>query len=106
MLEIISKSLKDYMKENKKNVPLNVPLNVPKDVPLNVPSNVPKNVSLNRLNEIVTLIKKDKNITIIQIANILGVADKTIKRDITKLKNEGKIIRIGSLKNGYWDIKK
>jgi Fic family protein len=96
MLEIISKSLKDYMKENKKNVP--------KDVPLNVPLNVPKNVSLNRLNEIVALIKKDKNITIIQIANILGVADKTIKRDITKLKNENKIVRIGSLKSGYWKI--
>jgi Fic family protein len=88
MLEIINKSLKYYIKESKKDVPLKVPKNVP----------------LKRLDEIVALIKKEKNITIIQIADILGVTDKTIKRDITKLKNENKIVRVGSLKSGYWEI--
>jgi len=88
MLEIISKSLKDYIKESKKNVPLKVPRNVP----------------LKRLDKILDIIKKDKNITVVQIANMIGVTDKTIKRDITKLKNENKIVRVGSLKSGYWEI--
>ena len=88
MLEIINKSLKYYIKESKKDVPLKVPKNVP----------------LKRLDEIMTLIKKDKNITIIQLASILGVADKTIKRDIAKLKSDNKLIRVGSLKSGHWEI--
>ncbi len=89
MLEIINKSLKDYIKESKNNVPLKVPKNVP----------------LKRLDKILSLIKKDKNITVLQIANILSVTDKTIKRDMSKLKNENKIVRVGSLKSGYWEIK-
>jgi len=88
MLEIISKSLQDYIKESKKNVPLIVPKNVP----------------LKRLDTILSLIKKDKNITIAQLSNILSVTDKTIKRDITKLKNENLVKRVGSLKSGYWQL--
>ena len=88
MLEIISKALKDYIKESKKDVPLKVPKNVP----------------LKRLEEILKFIKKDKNITVLEMAHKLSVTDKTIKRDITKLKNENKIVRVGSLKSGYWEI--
>ena len=88
MLEIISKSLKDYIKTHKQNVP----------------KSVTKNVPLKRMTEIVNLIQKDKNITILQIADILGVSDKTIKRDIAKLKNENKIVRVGSLKGGHWEV--
>ncbi len=35
---------------------------------------------------------------------MLGVADKTIKRDITNLKNDGKIKRVGSSRKGHWEI--
>ena len=85
MLDIILKTLQKLEKEN-------------------VPKNVPNNVPLNRVNKIIKLIKKDKNITILQIANILGVTDKTIKRDMSKLKSDNKIARVGSLKSGYWEI--
>ena len=87
MLEIISKTLKKLKKEN-------------------VPRNVPKNVPLNRYNDIIKLIKNNKNITILQIADKLNVTDKTIKRDMLKLKNENKIKRVGSLKSGHWEISK
>ena len=70
----------------------------------NVPNGVPVNVPLKRLYEILKLIKKENTITVLQMANILGVTDKTIKRDITKLKNENKITRIGSSKSGHWEI--
>ncbi len=66
--------------------------------------NVPKNVPLKRLDKIVNIIKKDNNITLLELANKLGVTDKTIKRDISKLKKANKIVRVGSLKSGHWKI--
>ncbi len=85
MLEIILKTLIKVQKEN-------------------VPRNVPKNVPLKRLDEIVNMMKKDKSITALELADKLGVTDKTIKRDIAKLKNENRVVRVGSLKSGHWEI--
>jgi len=70
----------------------------------NVPKNVPKNVPLKRAENIVNLIKLNKDITIEQLALECKVNSKTIKRDIAKLKKDGKLQRIGSLKSGYWEI--
>ena len=84
MLGIIYKSLEDYIKESQKNVPKNVP----KD----------------RLSKVLKLIKENNNITISELSAKLNVTDKTIKRDISKLKNEHKIQRVGSSKSGYWQI--
>jgi len=39
-----------------------------------------------------------------QLSELLSVSDKTIKRDLEKLKNEQKIERIGSNRKGYWQI--
>ena len=85
MLEIILKTLIEVKKDN-------------------VPKNVPKNVPLKRLANIVNMMKKDKNITALELADKLGVTDKTIKRDIAKLKDENRVVRVGSLKSGYWEI--
>ena len=70
----------------------------------NVPLIVPKNVPLKRLDQIIHLIKENKDITIDQLANACNVSSKTIKRDIAKLKEDGKIKRVGSLKTGYWEL--
>ena len=88
MLEIINKSLKEYIRESERNVPLKVPKNVP----------------LKRLDKIINLMKKDKDVTVLELAHKLDVTDKTVKRDIAKLKNENKIVRVGSLKSGHWEI--
>ncbi len=71
----------------------------------NVPKSVPKNDPLKRAAEILSLVNKNKNITIIELSDILEVTDKTIKRDIAKLKKENRLIRVGSLKSGYWEVK-
>ena len=55
-----------------------------------------------RLNKIVKLIAKNPNIAKKKIAKILGVAEATVKRDISKLRNEGKIKYVGSAKKGNW----
>ncbi len=85
MLDIILKALEKVQKEN-------------------VPKNVPKNVPLKRLDKILQLIDKNRNITIMELSLQLDVTDKTIKRDIAKLKDENRIKRVGSLKAGHWDI--
>jgi len=85
MLEIILKTLIKVKKEN-------------------VPKNVPKNVPLKRLDKIVNMMKKNKSITALELADKLGVTDKTIKRDIAKLKNEKRVVRVGSLKSGHWEV--
>ncbi len=87
MLNVILKTLINLQAENQ-----------------NVPNNVPNNVPIKRLNEIIKLLEEDKHITIAQMAQKLNVNDKTIKRDITKLKDENKLIRVGSLRSGYWEI--
>ncbi len=39
-----------------------------------------------------------------KVAEKFNLSDKTIKRDISKLKKENKLIRTGSLKTGKWKI--
>lgn len=40
------------------------------------------------------------------VGKLCEVSDKTIKRDIAKLKEEGRLGREGSLKSGFWKILK
>jgi len=67
--------------------------------------NVPVNVPVNRLEKIKEIIQKNNKITILEIASELNVNEKTIKRDIDKLKKESILKRVGSDKKGYWEIK-
>lgn len=66
--------------------------------------NVPENVPENRFNSIIELIKKNTNISMLELSNHLEVNHKTIKRDIAKLKARGLLERIGPAKGGYWKI--
>lgn len=70
----------------------------------NVPLNVSKNVPLKRLDQIVCFIQENKNVTIDQLAQLCSVSSKTINRDISKLKDDSKLKRVGSLKSGYWEL--
>jgi len=62
------------------------------------------NVTDNRLINILDLIEKNEQISTVKIANQLNVTKRTILRDIEKLKQQNKLIRIGSEKTGYWKI--
>jgi len=70
----------------------------------NVPENVTENVPENRLRAIFDLIKNNKKITVFMMAKKLSVNEKTIKRDIIKLKQKSILKRVGPDKGGYWDI--
>ena len=88
MLEMILKTVIQQVEKRDDDVPINVPINVP----------------IKRIEEVFQLIKNNKEVTSAQIAVKLEVSDKTIKRDITKLKNDNRIVRVGSFKTGYWEV--
>jgi len=88
MLEAILKACEDELKNEN-----------------NVPTNVPKNVPIKRIEKIVSLMRENPSVTIKQLAGLCAVSDKTIKRDISNLKDEGRVERKGSLKSGHWEIK-
>ena len=79
---------------------LEVILQTIQDVPKSVTKNVPKD----RMQLILENMKEHPTITIRALAQSLGVNEKTIKRDIEKLKEEGKLQRVGSARKGSWRI--
>ena len=53
---------------------------------------------------ILYLIEKEPTITQNKIAEKINVNARTIKRKMNKMKEDGKIERIGSDRKGYWNI--
>jgi len=71
----------------------------------NVPNDVPKNVPKDRLALILMKMQDNASITIKDMASVLEVNEKTIKRDIEQLKEENRVKRIGSTRKGYWEVR-
>jgi Fic family protein len=84
MLEIIAKSLKDYIKESSK-------------------SNQKGNQKSDQ--KILSLIKKNSLITIKELCQKTKLSESGVKKVIKKLKDEGLLIRVGGLKGGHWKVK-
>ena len=78
-------------------------LTICKETLQNVPINDLKNDPKKRINKILEFIKENKFITIKELADKLNVSEKTIKRDLDKLKKDNALKRIGK-KGGYWEI--
>jgi fido (protein-threonine AMPylation protein) len=74
--------------------------------------NDPENLSNDTVNDtvkfyhgsLISLIKRNRNITSTEISKELNQSLSTIKRKIKVLKEQGKIKRIGSDKTGFWEI--
>lgn len=54
---------------------------------------------------IVELMAKERTITAKQLAKELNITERTIERDIKKLKEAGVVERIGGDRSGFWKIK-
>lgn len=54
--------------------------------------------------KIISLIKENSTITIRELMEILSMSESGVKKVIKKLKDEGTLHRIGSLKSGYWEV--
>jgi Fic family protein len=69
-----------------------------------VPENVPESDAQKRQTIIVGLIKMNGKISAAEIADLLKVHSKTIKRDLQLLKEKGIITREGTERGGRWEI--
>jgi len=63
-----------------------------------------KNVGVKTTDKVLALIKENNKITITEMAAALEITTRTIERAIKDLKQNNKIIRIGSDKTGSWQI--
>jgi ATP-dependent DNA helicase RecG len=74
----------------------------------NVGENVGEKVGEKPLTEnrqqIIEAIRENKNITIKELSEIVGIAEKNIENNLKVLKSQGIIERIGPAKGGYWQI--
>jgi ATP-dependent DNA helicase RecG len=92
---------KEYLGSAENEMSPNVPKKSEKMSP-----NVPKKSLTEREKRIVELIFENKDVTTKKIAEELKVTEKTIKRDISDLKDKLIIERVGGKNGGYWKILK
>ena len=92
MLDAIANSLYKY---------IDVATETVADVSVNVPVNVPVNEISDK---ILILVRANPKATAQKMALALGVTDKTIKRHLKALREQGRIKRIGSDKTGHWEV--
>lgn len=88
MLGMIRNALKEISEENSGM-----------DVVINVVESVVTNEE-----KIIALLKQDGNVSASMLSVSLGITQRQAQRILAKLKGEGKIIRHGANKNGYWEV--
>lgn len=93
MLRIIRDALVDVIESQNKSY----------DVGVNVGVNVGISGSTNE-EKILALLRQDSRLTAKTLASTIGITDRQVERILSKLKTEGKIIRHGASKNGYWEV--
>lgn len=69
-----------------------------------VTQDVTEDVTENRRAKILKLLENNSQLSTTQLAKQIGVARRTIARDIDALKAQGRLKRIGPDKGGYWKV--
>lgn len=54
--------------------------------------------------KILTELKQDGNLTIHELASLIGVTERSIERNIKKLQEQGRLARVGPAKGGHWEV--
>ena len=54
--------------------------------------------------KIFNLISQNKYITYVELANKLNITEKSVYKNIEKLKKKGLLKRIGPAKGGHWEV--
>jgi Fic family protein len=109
MLDAIGNSLYKYIDvatESRETLPEDVPVNVPvNEIPDKILINVPVNVPVNEIpDKILIMVRANPKATAQKMALTLGVTDKTIKRHLKVLYEQGHLKRVGSDKAGHWEV--
>lgn len=71
-------------------------------------NNVVNNVGINEVTneeKLLMLLRHDGHLTGKVLASSLGITIRQVQRMIFKLKQQGKVVRHGSSRKGYWEVK-
>lgn len=98
MLRMIRDALKELSETQNERKPSNSD-----DVVTNVTENVVVNAATNE-EKVLALLKQDGKMTAKTIGSTLGITLRQAQRIIAKLKTEGRVIRHGASKNGFWEV--
>ena len=60
----------------------------------------------NTQKKMISLLLEDEWLSAVKIAKQLGLGNRTVEKNMKKLKEKGLLIRHGSPKNGYWEVVK
>ena len=66
--------------------------------------NVGKNDGIKTEEKILSLLRKDPKLTANQLSSEVGLTKRQVERILARLKQEGKLLRHGAAKNGYWEV--
>lgn len=72
--------------------------------PTSSPTGIHKYTTKDNIYNIFEMIKANPNITNKEIAIKLGISDRSVKKHISKLKENNRIRRVGSNYKGYWQV--
>lgn len=70
---------------------------------INSGTNVVINVVTNE-EKVLTLLRQNGNMSAQMLSVAIGIMQRQAQRILAKLKDEGRIIRHGANKNGYWEV--
>ena len=110
MLQVIKQTLTENATAvDVQNAPANASVNASVNAPVNAPVKLPIDVTaamaeLKTPEAILHLLTHTPALTRQQLAEVIGKDIRTIGRAISKLQREGKLVRVGSAKSGYWQV--
>ena len=105
MPKIISVYGKESIKIEKNRITITIPFNKIGVNAFNIVSDKVYNKVTNKTEDMMLdLIRDNPNITISQFVIKTNLSEPGIKKNLKKLKDKNLIRRVGSNKNGYWEI--
>ena len=55
--------------------------------------------------KLLNIIRETPTITIPQLMQMLSMSDSGVRKNLRKLQKQGRLVRVGANKNGYWEVK-
>ena len=95
--------IRDALAEIIQNQKAFIPTNGGKNVGLNVGIKVAGDVGINR-DAVIKILKKQPHSTAKSLAEATNLSPRQVERVLAELKKEGKIVRKGSNKAGWWEV--
>jgi len=104
MLNEIFQTLKAHQGEPLPDI---VPSRIPNKVPNKVPNKLRNKYSefSDAVWEVYALVKRTPAITSNELGLALGISDRMVRKHISTLRDAGLLVRVGSNKTGYWEVR-